>query len=822
MKKVFIPLISVFLTLTIAAQPPRPATATPVAIKPGDVRGLIQDSTTRGGIEYATVGLYKSSDSSLVNGVVTDANGAFSFRGIPAGNYYLDASFLGYTRRKVQVNLTAQSPSADLGVVVLHPELTQIGEVQVVAQNQRLEYKVDKKVVNVAQDISSSGGSLVNVLENTPSVDVDVEGNVTLRGSGNFQLLIDGKPSVVQGSEGLQQIPASAVQSLEIITSPSAKYDPDGEAGIINVIMKKQKITGINGVINASIGTRNKYTGDFLLNMKRNKTNYFIGGEFSDQQFLNKGVSERRSISDTTTYTLTNSKGTFARKSMSVKGGFEYSLNDKSTLSLNGTVGTRNFNRDFTSNNRWYTLPASIDSFYLEDNHSGDQDKYYNLNLDYQKRFSEPNHKLEASVYFSAAKESEKEEDNIRKTNDVFVPVDTQTGRTRSRIEHPESELRIELDYTKPVGKAKMEAGFQSRFDQDQADYIYENYLPLGSEWLRDDSISNRLKYLDALQSVYLTWSAPLGKFEYQVGLRSEYDNRTLDQKTTNESFKYEKLHFFPSFFLTRKLGEKNQVQFTYSRRIQRPDERDLNPFREFRGANNVFYGNPALRPEFTNAFELNYQYNIGKGFVSLETYYRSTYDKITELNGLDTISGRQVYTFTRTNADKDHSLGMELMANVDLTKWWSLNLTGNLFRYQLNGQVEGRDVTSTSTTWRTNLNTMFKLKWDTRLQFTTIYNGPSNTLQGERKGFFIANAAIRKELFKKQMTVSLNARDIFSTGKFSFTSQGSTFYTKNTFRRESPVIMLNLSWRLNNYKQSGNRRDNGGQEGGGGMDEMM
>ncbi len=199
-----------------------------------------------------------------------------------------------------------------------------------------------------------------------------------------------------------------------------------------------------------------------------------------------------------------------------------------------------------------------------------------------------------------------------------------------------------------------------------------------------------------------------------------------MEQKTTSETYTYKKLHLFPSFYVTRKFSDAHQLQFTYSRRIERPDERDLNPFKEYRGVNNVFYGNPGLKPEFTNAFELNYQYTFKKGFVSLETYDRATYDVITRVNGLDTLAGRPVYTFTSINADRDNSLGIELMANLDLTKWWQLNVTGNVFHYQLNGHVEGQNVKTTSNTWRTNFSSTFKLKWDTRLQITGVYNGPS------------------------------------------------------------------------------------------------
>lgn len=824
MRRLFILILICLTHLTLYSQQPgRPSDDAAGVLKTGEITGIIHDSTTDGAIEYATVGIFKK-DSSLVSGVVTGPDGKFVFNNIPSGEYYIDANFLGYNRKLIPLSVGPERQGINLGVITLHPNITEIEQVEIVAQRNRVEYKIDKKVVNVASDIASSGGSLVTVLENTPSVEVDVEGNVTLRGSGNFQLLIDGKPSPVQGSEGLQQIPASAVQNLEIITSPSAKYDPDGNAGIINVIMKKQKNSGIGGVINASVGTGDKYTADFILNVKRNRFNYFFGGEYSNMRFHNRGVEERRTFPfDTTTFIFGDIDGVFGREAINIKGGFDYSISENSSLSVNASVGMRHFTRDFNTKKHWLTEPASLDSFYREEGHDTDDDKFYHINVDYLKRYDSHDHQLQASAYFSSQREVEKEQDDVIETDELFIPLVSERGQSRSRTEQPEKELRLELDYTRPLGPGKFETGLQSRWDETEADYIFENYQPLGREWLRDEAISNSLYYLDALQSAYAIYSGPLGRFEYQVGLRAEYDNRRLEQKTTDEVFKYENIHLFPSVYFLRKLNESHQVQVTYTRRIERPRTRDLNPFREFRGSNNVFYGNPELKPEFTNAFELNYQYKFEAGFVSLETYYRATNDKITRINGIDTLSGRQVFTFTSINADRDYALGMELMTNLDLTKWWQLNLTGNVFRYQLNGEVEGNEVTSVSTTWRTNLNTTFRINKNTRFQVTTIYNGPSNTLQGKREGFFMTNLALRKEMLKRQLTVSLSARDVFASGKFAFESEGSTFYTFNRFKREAPVITLNLTFRLNNYRQTGNRRgEEGGPEGGGGMDEMM
>jgi outer membrane receptor protein involved in Fe transport len=760
-------------------------------------------------------------DSTLISGAVTDQTGSFVLKNLPYGNYYLEAAFIGYNRKRVPIVLSQKNSMINLGRINLYADVTQIAEVTVMADGKQIDYQIDKKVILVSQDIAAAGGSLVNVLENTPSVQVDVEGNVTLRGSGNFQLLIDGKPGAIQGSDGLQQIPASAVQSVEIITSPSARYDPDGDAGIINVIMKKQKKPGVGGVVNVSLGSRNKYSADFLLNIRRKSFNIYTGMEYGNNQFHNTGKGERITFGDTSTYIANRLNGRFSRKSLNVKAGIDWYAGEKTTLSLSGNVTNRNFTRDFVSRNHWFTLPVSRDSFYLDESEDLDKRLFYNINLDLVRKFDDKGHMLQASAYLVFGKESERELNTVSSTDALYRTTGLGGEQSRTSTEQPEEELRLELNYTKPLGQNKIEVGLQSRWDHDIADYTFEDFTD-GGTWMVNDSISNHFKYLDAMQSAYASFKGSLAGFEYQAGLRAEYDHRTLDQVTLNEAYTYEKLHFFPSMFLTRKLGEHHQLQLNYSRRIQRPEEHDLNPCKEFRGSSNVFYGNPSLRPEFTNAFEFNYQYSFQGGFLSFETYYRTTNNKISRITGQDTLNDRPVYTFTFINANNDNSLGIEAMGNLEVTKWWQLNLTGNIFRYELSGETEGEKVHSVSTSWRTNLNNFIMLGKNTRFQITCVYNGPTKTLQGQGEGFFMTNLALRRELLKKQIMVSFNVRDVFSTAAFAFTSEGSTFYTYNKFKRESPVFMINLMYRINNFRQAP-RKSNGEQgEDAGGMDIGM
>jgi outer membrane receptor protein involved in Fe transport len=802
-----------FYALCGNAQPPQGNDVPSGMPQNGMITGKVHDERTGQPIEYATLSLHRQHDSSLVTGTITDSHGAFSLKGLPYGLYYLEAGFLGYEKLRInRIVITSQKPFVEAGLLKLMPAAVDIDAVEVVAGNNRIEYKIDKKVVTLSQDLTSSGGMVSQALENTPSIEVDVEGNVTLRGSSNFKVLIDGKPSVIEGSEALQQIPSSSVQSVEIITNPSAKYDPDGAAGIINLVMKKEKQQGVNGVVNASLGTRNKYSADFLLNMRKEKTNFFLGGDYSNNDFHMEGNSDqRRYYQGDTTITLADREGVFKRNGFSIKAGADYYVNDKTTVTLQGSIGNRTFERNFSSRYQESAKIADTTFYYTEDNLAPHDNQYYNIGLDYRKIFDNPLHELKAALYFSQAVEKENQEIIKQETGSDWIPIEQNQLLNRSREETPEKNFRAQVDYVYPVNEnTKLEAGFQSRWDMDHGEYILENYDPDRREWIYDSTLSNTLDYLDAIQSLYGTFSGKFGKFGYQAGLRAEYDNRTINQITLDEAYRYEKMHFFPSFYITRELPKEMQLQLSYSRRIERPDEWDLNPFKEYMDHQNIRMGNPELSPEFTNAFELNYQYPFKKNFISFETFYRQTSNAISRYVSYDSTSG--IFTHTSRNADEEYSAGAELMANLTLTKWLSLNLTGNVFRYSLTGETDEGFVTRTTTSWGTNGNMVMRLKGDTRVQLTGMYRGPSVTLQGEREGFFFLNLAVRKDFLNKKLNVILSGRDILKSSKHAFTSEGTGFYTHQEFRREAPVVTLTLTYRINNYKQKQN--GNGSDEG--------
>ena len=823
MKKIYYLLIIIILTrLEIFSQPPAGRQNPGNMQMDASISGKVIDNTTGQPVEYASVGLYRMRDSSLVTGGITDATGNFTLNGLSYGRFYAEISFMGYKKSRITgIMLNASQKKAMVGTVKLDPSTTVINAVEVVGERSQMEYKIDKKVINVSQQIVASGGSAIDVLENTPSVQTDIEGNIQLRGSSNFTVLLDGKPSALQGSEALQQIPASAIQNIEIITNPSAKYDPDGTAGIINVLMKKQKINGMNGLINLSAGTGDKYNGDFLVNYRTSKFNYFLGGDFNDMKFKMKGYLDQRTPSqkpDTTDVQVANSEGNMHRSGKGVKAGFDYYINDKNTLSLSGNVSQRAFGRLTNSKYYEFTDPATTDVYYLLTNNMTGPHENYNINLDYRLKFNNPDHQLQATVYYETGT-SGHPTDMIQIYTDNKWEHPSDSILQRSEENGNENVFRAKIDYTRPMGaKGKLEAGYQGRYEGSKGDYHFRNFI--GRQWVEDLTQYNKIDYTDHIEALYATFSNSMKLFDYQLGLRGEYTNRNLVKKITGQEYPINRIDLFPTVHLSRQLPWELQVQASYSRRINRPDDRDLDPFARYIDNKNLRQGNPALKPEFTDSYELNFQKKISEGLFSIEGYYRQTNDLISQIkrpNFNDTLTLQTVANFKR-----DYSLGTELMLDLPIAKWWNFNATSSVYKYHIDGSIEDSTVAQNAITMNARINSTFRLKWGMQIQANYFYNAPSITPQGTREGFSFTTIGIRQDLLKKKASLTLQVRDLFGTMKFASTSESPNFYSYNRMQRESRVFTLTFTYRINNYKQQARRESEGVNESefnGGGME---
>ena len=772
----------------------------------GVITGMIIDADSNQPMEYANVVLFRKTDSSMVTGTVTNIDGEFKLEELPFGMYYLKTHFIGYKKLNINdIKIYPQQKSIDLGTIKLKQISENLEEVEISADRSLIEYKIDKKVINVSQDINSAGGSAIEALQNTPSVNIDIEGNVSLRGSSNFTVLIDGRPSVLEGSDALQQIPANTIEQIEIITNPSARYDPDGIAGIINVILKKQTKPGLNGIVNASVATGNKYSSDFLLNYRTGKTNIFGGINYYYREMEITGEWKQQTYSeDTTAYLISDIERVKIPNGYSFNAGLDYYFDKKSTLSFLGEYGYYNFERNFNSNLFSYTSPVSSDKYSIAESSMKRDGNYYNIATNFIHKFDDNGHELSAMAYFSEKKSDVVEDMDEYTVDDNWVITDDEPSGIRTEEDGNSSEFRIKADYSKPVRKeGRIEAGYQTRMNYQNNKYKYYEFDVSQNIWVNSEKDNNEMDFTRNIHSLYFIFSDNLKKFHYQLGLRGEYTYRNIENEKSHDVYEINRVDLFPTIHLSRQFPNDHQVMASYSRRINRPRGRDLDPFPNYLNSYNIRIGNPGLQPEYIDSYELGYQKRLSSSLISVEAYYRITNDKITMVR---TLLENGVMMITFENLDKDYALGMEIMANITATKWLQIDASINLYNYRLEGEIINENVEQNSNNFDGRLNTTFKFNKNTRLQIIGNYKGPSATAQGEREGFFAANIAFRKDFFKSNLTTIIKVSDIFGTMKYDYITTGEGFYSDNNIKRESQIITLSLSYRINNYKKEKQR----------------
>ena len=803
MKYLIVTIFVILTVLTVNAQPAAPVYPPSEIPKDGSIKGRVFDSGASKPMEFTSIALYNASDSSLVTGTISATDGSFSLKGLPFGTYYIIANFMGYEKIVIgNIVLSDEKHLTDIGIINLKPSSQNLEEIEVVATQNRVEYKIDRKVINVSQDLNAAGGSAADVLQNTPSVTVDIDGNVSLRGSSNFTVLIDGRPSPLAGNDALQQIPATSIQNIEIITNPSAKFDPDGMAGIINIVMKKNSLQGLSGIFNTSIGTGEKYSGDFLLSYKTQKYNLFGGLDYQDNKYGGSIYSLRELYPNepVSSMVLIDGSRNMGREGLVLKSGIDLYLSEKSTLSISADAGNRGRNSDMKTNIHAYTLPASYDTFSIAEGFQNSGGDYFNLNLNYSKKFEGQGHELLASLTYQGENDKDTEEENEYLTdqfyNNPLTPIRIRTSETGT-----EKEFRAKIDYTRPVSAAGMlETGYQLRLDDENEEYLFENYDPDTYSWLNNPLYSSGNYFNRNIHAAYATFSNKMGKFEYKLGFRGEYTNRSIKQTIDSDPFTLNRLDFFPSAHLSRQFAGEQQVLTSYSRRINRPGGWDLEPFRSYMNSYTLREGNPELTPEYVNSFELSYQKNIGKSFFVVESYYRNTQNLITRYMYQDPTLP-DVVIMTSKNLNSDNSLGAELMLNLSVKKWLTINASTNVYKYWLEGEMDGVEINKTSNNWDARLNSSFFLSTKSRIQAMVMYNAPSVTAQGNRGSFFFANLAHRQDFFDRKLSATLSVQDIFGTMKHQFSTQSDALNNTVIFEREHQVVTLTLSYKLNNFK---------------------
>jgi outer membrane receptor protein involved in Fe transport len=783
------------------------------------ISGTIIDGTDGRPVEYATIALYRTGNKELITGGISDSEGFFKIKNIPNGKYYMTVTFMGYNTLTIpDIKINKEQRTVELNNIKIALNSKEIADVDVIADKSAVQYKIDKKVINVSQQLTAKSGSAVDILENIPSVKVDIEGNVSLRGSGSFTVLIDGRPTVLDPSDALSQIPAGAIDNIEIITNPSAKYEPDGAAGIINIITKKNKLRGVSGIVNANVGRFKNYGSDFTIDSRLEKVHFYIGGDYNHRNrpgdiIYNRDVFNK----DNNDYHVqSNGDFNFNMWKYSLRGGLDWHLSKKDIFGINFRAGSNSRDKLVHKDYEEFYDLDTLKQLYITEDNSNRSGNFYETNIDYRHNFNkDKTHFIETQV-IANHKESGEEAENIRRYTDDRINT-----AKKSTEEGPYSNIRLKLDYTKPFDwGGKLESGLQSQFSISEDNNKVYDYDTTSSKYYFQDKYSNNTKYTRNTQAVYSTFGGEINKFGYQAGLRMEYTYRFLELLDTTESYTIDRFDFFPTIHFSYKLPKKQQAMVSYTRRIERPRGYQLEPFISYRDAYNVYRGNPGLLPEYINSFDLSYQKEFKKKrFFSVEGYYRVTQNKIERIMS-PFKEDSTLFMHTYVNSGTDYALGVELMVSYSYKKWYTTNLMADLYDYRLKGSVNGEKFEQHNFSWNTRFNNTFKINSNSRFQLDFSYQSPTVRAQGRSEGFFSASMAYKQDFFKRKMSATLQVRDIFGTWKHEFTSEGYNFHQYTYHKVNTPIVMLTISYKINNYK---NKR--GGKGGGGGIsggDDVM
>lgn len=782
----------------------------PAAAKTGfSIVGRVVDRETGQAVPHAEVLVYPSGTDSLARGTTTDEQGAFFLVRLASGSYDIKVQVMGYESHWVRrVTLGDETPRAELKRIELRPSVLSLPTVEMRAERSELRIAPDKVVYRVGKDITAAGGSVSEALENVPSVTVDVEGNVSLRGNQNVRILIDGKPSSRLGlnsAEALQQLPANQLDRIEVITNPSAKYDAEGVAGIINIVLKKERRRGLNGTLEASTGVPARYGASANVNYRYRKINYFLNEGIKYRSDIGGGSSHQRFYGDAP-YNILDGEREINRKRWSniVKPGIELFLDKQNTFTVSAYHYYGEDDNRMDINYRYYDLDENLLSRSVRNTPEDEMDRWYGTDMGYKHTFNDKGHELTAD--FKMETGSEREHSTVEeRVYGVLPGVTDQPARQQdvSSLQDESSGL-FQVDYTNPFSEVgKVELGVKSRFRDLTHEYIVDEILEDGQA-NRLDYFTNDLRYREGIHAAYATYQNRAGSLSYQLGLRGEYSDINTEYRTTNDTYRREYFDLFPSVSLARDFSKANSLQLSYSRRLNRPRFWFLIPFWNYADSKNIRRGNPKLDPEYTQSFEVKNLRTGKTGTVSASLYYRHT-DGVIEF--LQTAVDSLVIGEPHNLSTRD-SYGIELIASRRFGRWLTLQGNGNFFRAITDGTVEGENLESDTYSWFARLSARVNFNHASQLQARFFYRGPRNTVQGKRKAIYAFDLAASRSILQGKTSITLGVRDLFNTRRMSMETFADSFYSKMDFRRRSRTFALTVTYRFNQDRRKQRERN--------------
>jgi len=789
------------LAIVVNMQAQTSAPTTPIFLNQGNISGKVIDKQNNEALPYVSITIRE--EGKVISGGITKDNGSFTVSNLPLKTLQIEVIFMGYKKYETSITLSVETRSADLKTIFLEEETKQLAEISVVKEKSTMEQKIDRKVITVGKDLIAAGATAADIMNNIPSVSVDQQNNtVSLRGNENVRVFIDGKPSNLSAAQALQQIPSTSIKQIELITNPSAKYNPEGMSGIINIILNKNSNLGFNGNFNSGVnfGKSPKFNGSIDLNYRINKFNFYTTYSMNHGKKFNKGLIHWDKYASSEDYDISFDINPFQKNHFS-KLGTDFYLNDNNTISF---YTIQSFNSPVTTfkNGVNYSNPITPDNMQIQ-NATG-KEKNQTYNLAYKHKFEKPEKTLDIEFNYNLTEEPE---------NSTFKDVNFVLLKTNN-ISLDGKNFIGNIDYSSPLNEnSKMEVGLESRIDGTRNKFLLNN------------SFDSDFKFNRNIQSAYGNYNIQMGKWSYQLGLRLEsYDVKGTFKKAgqNDDTFKDYIFTFYPSAFVTYTSSEKNTFNFNYSRRVDRPNMEQVNEIRQWSGVTVEQIGNSNLKPQFTNSLEANYTRKVKMGSLTSGAFFRYIKDDISQIlttNPYD--SNKQLLTFT--NFEKNSEYGIEVSGNLDFNKWWNTNFGVDSYFKNNKGIIEDRygnlvEKEINATLFNTRMNHTFKVTKDIRLIWFTMYRAGERSLQFTNGNMWKTDLGARMNLLNGKGTVSVRYNDVFNTMRSTFHSSDPA-KINGTFRWESQTLNVNLSYRFGDGKNKAldrKQREQNDSQGGG------
>ena len=749
----------------------------------GQISGTVVDEDLGDPIPYATV-LINNSEGKFVAGNSSQDDGTFIIKDIPEGSYTFQVQFIGYKTYSKPLEITSSNKLVEIGRIQLEADIAALDDVNIIAERSAIEQKIDRKVINIGKDLTTSGASAADIMGNLPTLTVDQDGNIAMRGNDNVRILVDGKPTNIPAAQLLKQIPSTSIKSVELITNPSAKYNPEGMSGIINIILHKNSNLGFNGNLNTGVtfARDTRANGSIDMNYRAGKFNFFanLGGNTGKRE-MNGKIQDLDDNLEENIY-IQNDNNSYL-----YKVGVDFYLNDKNTFSI------------YTNQNNSYGKPVGLITIdYFEDPASNITQNFLldnegvssTYNFDYKRDFDKEGHNLELEVNYN-------EGDNTEIATFNFAGGGTNYVSYRDDVTDDNSNTTVNLDYINPLSeKTKLELGAEARLRESHNTYTTTNTNLNNSDYTYDNSI----------YSLYSTYGQTFEKWSYQLGARLEQYN--VDATLNGQKiFEDDYITLYPTAFLSYTLSEKKTLQINYGRRVDRPSLSQVNPVREFSTPRITGVGNPELDPQFTNSVELNYTQNFDKGSLTAGTFYRFIQNEINQIF-LEDPEDPSKLILTHVNGEDNTAFGIELSGSYKPTKWWSINSSFEVYNQNNRGVLANEQIEVKNTSFNFRINNSFKATKDLTFQLFGYYRAPEKDLQFKSDPFYFVNTGARYNFLKDKATLSLNFTDILNSQSFTFNAERPTRQI-GKFNPDSQTVFIGFSYRFGGGKSNALKRKN-------------